>query len=126
MTLPIGQVAERTGASVSAVRYYEEIGVIPAARRIGGKRRFDGQIVGRIRFIRRAQQVGFSLDEIRTILDDDTGVWRDLVDEKLVELNQRRDRLDEMIAVLGEARKCDCGAVATCPTVTPTLRTDPR
>ncbi len=116
--LPIGEVAETTGIAVSAVRYYEDIGMISAAARVGGKRRFDTDTVGRVRFIRTAQEVGFSLDEIRTILDDERGGWRDLVDDKLVELHDRRNRLDTMISMLTEIQKCGCGAVASCPLVT--------
>ena len=117
--LPIGEVAETTGIAVSAVRYYEDIGMISAAARVGGKRRFDTDTVGRVRFIRTAQEVGFSLDEIRTILDDERGGWRDLVDDKLVELHDRRNRLDTMISMLTEVRDCGCGAIASCPLVTP-------
>jgi MerR family redox-sensitive transcriptional activator SoxR len=115
--LRIGEVAETTGIAVSAVRYYEDIGVISATSRIGGKRRFDADTVGRVNFIRRAQEVGFSLDEIKTILDDEAGDWRDLVDDKLMELRGRRDRLDTMISMLAEIRECGCGAVASCPLV---------
>ena len=118
--LPIGEVAETTGIAVSAVRYYEDIGMISAATRVGGKRRFDTDTVGRVRFIRTAQEVGFSLEEIRTILDDELGGWRDLVDAKLVELHDRRNRLDTMISMLTEVRDCGCGAVASCPLVSPT------
>ena len=117
--LRIGEVAGVTGMSVSAVRYYEEIGVISAATRVGGKRRFDPETIGRVRFIQRAQQAGFSLEEIRTILDDESGAWRDLVDEKLVELTERRNQLDAIIATLNEGRECGCGAVASCPLVSP-------
>ena len=115
--LRIGEVAETTGIAVSAVRYYEDIGVISATSRIGGKRRFGADTVGRVNFIRRAQEVGFSLDEIKTILDDEAGDWRDLVDDKLMELRGRRDRLDTMISMLAEIRECGCGAVASCPLV---------
>jgi DNA-binding transcriptional MerR regulator len=74
---------------------------------------------GRVSFIRKAQEVGFSLEDIATILDDETGAWRGLVDDKLIELAERRDRLDTMISVLSEIRECGCGAVASCPRVTP-------
>ncbi len=116
--LAIGEVAKTTGISVSAVRYYEEIGVISSATRVGGKRRFDQATIGRVSFIRRAQEAGFSLEEIGTILDDETGIWRVLVDDKLIELIERRDRLDTMISMLAEIRECGCGAVAACPLVT--------
>ena len=116
--LPIGDVAEQTGVTVSAVRYYDEIGVITTAKRVGGKRRFDPTIVGRVSFIRRAQEVGFSLDEIRTVLDDEHGGWHEVVDQKQVELIERRDRLDTMIEMLREIRECGCEVVASCPRIT--------
>lgn len=116
--LPIGELAKTSGISVSAVRYYEEIGVISSATRVGGKRRFDPATIGRVSFIRRAQEAGFSLEEIGTILDDETGIWRVLVDDKLIELTERKDRLETMISMLAEIRECGCGAVAACPLVT--------
>jgi len=116
--LPIGEVAETTGIAVSALRYYEEIGVISSAARVGGKRRFDPATIGRVSFIQRAKEAGFSLEEIGTILDDETGTWRVLVDDKLIELTKRKDRLETMISMLAEIRECGCGAVASCPRVT--------
>ncbi len=113
--LPIGSVAASTGASVSAVRYYEDIGMISAARRVGGKRRFHPETVGRVNFIRRAKEVGFSLGEVRSILDDEAGGWSDVVDDKIDELGRRRARLDLMIAMLVEIRDCGCDAVVSCP-----------
>ena len=92
--------------------------MISSAARVGGKRRFDQATIGRVSFIRRAQEAGFSLEEIGTILDDETGIWRVLVDDKLIELIERRDRLDTMISMLAEIRECGCGAVAACPLVT--------
>ena len=116
--LPIGEVAEATGIAVSAVRYYADIGVISSAARFGGKRRFDPATIGRVTFIQRAQEAGFSLEEIGTILDDETGSWRVLVDDKLIELTERKDRLETMISMLAEIHKCGCGAVEACPLVT--------
>jgi DNA-binding transcriptional MerR regulator len=113
-TLSIGTVAERTGLTVSAVRYYDEIGVITSIGRVGGKRRFSESTVGRVNFIRRSRDAGFSLDEIRGILDDTQGGWRTIVDDKIVELTQRRRELDEMLVLLSEVRDCGCDIVATC------------
>ncbi len=115
--LAIGEIARTTGIAVSAVRYYDEIGVISAITRVGGKRRFGPETIGRVSFILRAQEAGFSLDDIRTILDDTAGGWRDLVESKLIELTERRDRLDTMIAMVSEIRDCGCEAVASCPLV---------
>ena len=60
---------------------------------MGGKRRFDPATVGRVSFIRRAQEAGFTLDEIQMILDDDRGGWHSLVEDKLITLKQRAERV---------------------------------
>ena len=99
--LSIGAVATATGTTVSALRHYDEVGLVEVATRVGGKRRFDSDTVGRVNFIRRAQAVGFSLDEIGQILDDRSGQWHSLVESKLDELTDRRSRLDEMIGRVG-------------------------
>jgi len=113
--LPIGAIASETGATVSAIRYYEQLGMIEARTRVGGKRRFHPDTIGRVSFIRRAQEVGFTLGEIRLILDDGAGEWLDLVDDKIADLAKRRKKLDWMILMLGEIRECGCDAVASCP-----------
>lgn len=113
--VPIGTVASATGIPVSAVRYYDEIGLIASATRVGGKRRFHPATVGRVNFIRRAQEAGFTLGEISVLLDDEFGGWRSLVQQKIEELTERRDRLDAMIAMLEEMGRCGCEAVAACP-----------
>lgn len=69
-------------------------------------------------FIQRTREAGFSLEEIRTILEDETGSWRVPVDDKLIELTERKDRLEAMISTLAEIRECGCGAIAACPPVT--------
>lgn len=112
--LTIGEVAATVGLAVSAVRYYDEIGLIDTTSRVGGQRRFDPETVGRLNFVRRAQEAGFSLEEIHLILHDTAGGWRELVDAKLAELHERRDRLDTMISMLTEIQSCGCHVVATC------------
>jgi len=65
----IGRVAKAAGLSVQAVRYYERLGLLPAAQRTSaGYRVFGHESVDRLRFIKQAQSLGFSLDEIREIL----------------------------------------------------------
>ncbi len=112
--LSIGKLADTTGLSVSAVRYYDQIGLIETATRVGGKRRFTSETIGRVNFVQRSQDAGFSLEEIRQILNDTAGGWHDLVESKLDELTKRRDRLNEAIAMLSEIRECGCEVVATC------------
>jgi len=113
--LPIGAIGTETGATVSAIRYYEELGMIQARTRVGGKRRFHPDTIGRVSFIRRAQEIGFALSEIRLILDDDARGWPGLVDEKIADLAKRREKLDWMMSMLSEIRDCGCEIVASCP-----------
>jgi DNA-binding transcriptional MerR regulator len=68
-TIRIGALADATGASVQAIRYYERQGLIkPAGRRASGYRQFGSDAVDAVRFIRHAQQMGFKLDEIGELL----------------------------------------------------------
>ncbi len=112
--LSIGEVAGSTGLTVSAVRYYNDVGLITEACRVGGKRRFEPETIARIGFVKRGQNAGFSLEEIGLMLDDRSGGWRDLVDAKLAELVQRRAGLDAMIETLRQVRACGCSAPARC------------
>lgn len=67
--MKIGEVAREAGVSISAVRYYERLGLVPEAPRTpSGYRAFDPSVVPRLRFIQRAQVLGFSLEEIRELL----------------------------------------------------------
>lgn len=68
-TMQIGEVARRAGLSQSAIRYYEAEGLLPAPERTGGRRAFPSDVVDRLRVIRMARDLGFSLDDIRTLLD---------------------------------------------------------
>jgi len=66
--LTIGQVAERTGAATSALRYWEDLGLITSVRTTGNQRRYERATIRRVSFIRAAQRVGLSLDEIGAAL----------------------------------------------------------
>jgi DNA-binding transcriptional MerR regulator len=112
--LTIGQIADACRIKVSAVRYYSDVGLLPISRRVGGKRRFARTAIARVEFIRRCQESGFTLDEISGILDEDSGQWRRAVDAKVIELCDRRRRLDETIELLTEIRACGCAAVDQC------------
>lgn len=113
--LPIGELADRTGTTVATIRYYDELGLVPAVARVGGKRRFDGGSVGRVHFVRRAQRLGFSLDAVQTMLDDTDGAWSDMVAARRAELVEQRREIDAMIEILDEVVTCGCSVVATCP-----------
>jgi MerR family copper efflux transcriptional regulator len=70
MTFTIGEIAERSGFSASALRYYERIGLVaPATRSDGGYRLYDGRTLDRLTFIERAKQLGCSLDDIADLIE---------------------------------------------------------
>ena len=67
--LKIGELAARTGTSVPAIRYYEQIGLLPRApRRTGGQRVYGRDDVGRVTFIRRCREFDFSIDQVRALV----------------------------------------------------------
>jgi MerR family redox-sensitive transcriptional activator SoxR len=124
--LPIGEVATRAGVEASALRFYESQGLIHSERTSGGQRRFHRDVLRRIAFIRVAQRVGLSLDEIRTALeslpDERTPTprdwnrlslaWRGRLDEQLALLERLRDNLTACIG-------CGCLSLKTCKLANP-------
>jgi MerR family redox-sensitive transcriptional activator SoxR len=124
--LTIGEISERTGVAPSALRYYERQGLIHAARSDGGQRRYHREIIRRVSFIRVAQQVGLSLDDISEALASLPGrrtpsqqdwhrlstAWRPRIDERIAMLERLRDRLDGCIG-------CGCLSLRTCQLFNP-------
>jgi len=101
--LTIGQLAKRTGLRTSALRYYEELGLLfPAGRTASGYRLYDPEAEQTVRFIQQAQRLGFSLNDIRALL---SGVRQEtLSDETVVQIAERRlldleRRLTELLVV---------------------------
>lgn len=92
--LKIGEVAARSGVSVDALRYYERLKLLPRARRTaGGFRVFASESVGRVQFIKQAQELGLTLDEIKGLLAtggaDECRRVRDLLGKKIGELDDK-------------------------------------
>lgn len=90
--MSIGEVARRAGLRPSAIRYYEKAGILPAAPRQGGRRRYDRDILERLAIIRFAQHVGFRLSEIKLLLDGIANRppperWRDMARRKIGEVD---------------------------------------
>lgn len=117
--LTIGEVAKAAGVRPSAIRYYEESGLLRPAARVSGRRHYDAAAVDQLRLIGFAQQLGFSLAEIRQLLTPPTGKtgkqrWRELVDGKLEELEAVIARARQMKRVLNESRDCDCVSLDAC------------
>lgn len=109
--LSIGAVASRAGVNVSALRFYEERGLIRSRRSGGGQRRYGRSVLRRVAFIQVAQRVGLTLEEIGGALatlpaDDGLGpsdwrrlstAWRPMLDERIRLLEGLRDELDSCI-----------------------------
>lgn len=118
--LSIGEVAKRTGVRTSALRYYEDAGVLPRAARVAGRRRYDADIIHRIDMLRFAQQAGFTLDEIKTLFHGfgaETPVstrWHSLARGKLLEFEQLAERIDRMRRALQLGMKCGCIRIEDC------------
>jgi len=119
--LTVGEVAARCGLAPSAVRYYDDRGLIHAIRSDGGQRRFRRDTIRRIAFIGAARKVGRSLAEIADALDDlprnrtpnqdDWAamgtVWRERLDDQIRDLERLRDQLDACIG-------CGCLSLERC------------
>ncbi len=118
--MTIGDVARRTGLNTSALRYYERIGLLPVASRVNGQRRYDCDVIAQLGIVRMAQEAGFSINEIRTLI---TGFppetpaavrWRDLAQRKLPEIRATIQRLRVVQTVLEESLRCHCLTLDAC------------
>jgi MerR family redox-sensitive transcriptional activator SoxR len=113
-TYSIGEVARRVGLSTSALRYYESLGLLPTPERSGGRRRYDQDALDRLAMIDVAQRAGFTLREVRLLLDGleadapPTQEWRDLAQHKLAEIEQLLVRTEAMRALLHTWLECEC------------------
>lgn len=119
--ISIGELGERTGVATSALRFYEAEGLISSVRSPGGQRRYEREVIRRVSFVRIAQSVGLSLDEIRSALAslprsrtptqaDWTRLsraWRPQLDEQIALLQRLRDQLDSCIG-------CGCLSLRRC------------
>ncbi len=119
--LLIGEVAARSGVAASALRYYEREGLISSTRSGGGQRQFPRAVLRRLAFVRAAQSVGLSLDEVRSALstlpDSRTPTkadwarlsrtWRSRLDEQIAALEALRDGLTSCIG-------CGCLSLQRC------------
>ena len=118
--LTIGEVARQAGVAASTIRYYEQRGVLPIPTRRHGQRRYTGGAVDQVRLIKLAQQVGFTLDEIGTLMQGfaaDTPLsvrWQALAPHKLRELEAQRRHIEAMQQVLTAGLTCACISLDTC------------
>jgi MerR family transcriptional regulator, redox-sensitive transcriptional activator SoxR len=119
-TLSIGEVAQRTGLRASALRYYEESGLLPAPARVKGRRVYDDQVIRRIDGLRFAQEAGFTLKEIKVLFQGSgakstlSARWQSMARKKLLELEQLAARVVRMRAALELGLKCGCVRIEDC------------
>lgn len=131
--LTIGQLSARSGVATSALRYYEELGLIASERSAGNQRRYAQATLRRVAFIRSAQRVGLTLDEVadalatlpegRTPTKADwarlSRSWRPRIDAQIERLERLRDKLDSCIG-------CGCLSLKTCALNNPGDEVAPR
>ena len=124
--LPIGEVARRAGVAASALRYYEDQGLIAGGRSAGGQRQYPRHVLRRIGFIRAAQAVGLTLVDIRvalaTLPEGRTPTkadwarlargWQPLIDARIAALHKLRDNLAGCIG-------CGCLSLKACALYNP-------
>ncbi len=121
----IGRAAQHSGVNVETIRYYERIGIVPAPpRTVGGQRRYGQEHLRRLAFVRRCRELGFSLGEVRALLqlvdgrayscDEVRDValrHLDAVRRRIIDLQAMEKALDEMVS------RCDGGSVPECPII---------
>lgn len=123
--LSIGAVARESGKAASAIRYYEEIGLLPAAPRVSGRRRYPETVVRTLAVIETAQRAGLTLDEIRLLLQasPEDGVatehLREVAERKLPELIALIERAELVRGWLEDAARCLCPTLDNCPLFDP-------
>jgi MerR family transcriptional regulator, redox-sensitive transcriptional activator SoxR len=118
--LNIGELARQVGIQTSAIRYYEEIGLMPMPPRIGGWRSYESSMVGRLQVIHTAREMGFSIEEIRTLLDGfpkatvPSERWRNLAEGKLPKINEIIARATALKDLLEAGLNCTCEDIELC------------
>jgi MerR family transcriptional regulator, redox-sensitive transcriptional activator SoxR len=119
-TLSIGEVAEKAGTSISAIRFYEREGLLPEAERVSGQRRFSEQTVQRLGIIDVAKQAGFKLEEVAILLSSiDHGApaneqLQAFAARKLPEVDALIERAQRMREWLTTASECGCESLESC------------
>jgi MerR family redox-sensitive transcriptional activator SoxR len=112
--LTISEVARQAGIRASAIRYYESVHLLPAPRRVHGRRRYNADVLRRLSVIQLAQQVGFTVAEMRMLFESletstsSPSQWQTLAQQKLAEVDILIHKAAEMRKMLLERLHCDC------------------
>lgn len=120
--IPIGEAARRLGMRTSALRYYEERGLVRPAARVHGKRVYGRPELRRLAFIQIAQRLGIRLDTAAAVLDESSARWRVTVGEQIAELEDLIARAQGAKDFLTHALMCPAEHPAReCPYMMDTL-----
>jgi MerR family transcriptional regulator, redox-sensitive transcriptional activator SoxR len=119
--LTISEVARQFAVRPSAIRYYEQIKLLPPARRVSGQRRYDSTMLYRMAVLQRARQLGFTLDEIRQLFFGVRSAaraserWQQLSRRKMAELDDLMDGIESVRRLLRKMMKnCRCETLEQC------------
>lgn len=113
--LDIGEVSRRTGLAASALRFYEDRGLIQSAGRSGIRRQYEASQLDRLAVVILCQKAGFSLAEIGALLDTGGGPgWKQLVSEKLEATRRQAERLTDIANWMEHSLECPSRNVMHC------------
>ncbi|MCA1708829.1 MAG: MerR family transcriptional regulator, partial [Actinobacteria bacterium] len=117
--LSITQVGEATGLQSSALRYYENAGLISSQTRVGGRRHYAASVLRRLAVIALLQEVGFTISEMAELFQRKgrRQGWRSLAETKLDEIDAHLDRVTAAKQLLMSALECGCSGLETCDLV---------
>lgn len=122
-TLTIGKLAKFAGVGVETIRYYQQRGLLPVPESSGSYRHYPVSLGNRIRFIKRAQELGFSLEEVSELLSLEDGIdrasIRHIANERLEEIQTKLDDLNRMKNALSHlVHECEhTGEEQPCPII---------
>jgi MerR family transcriptional regulator, redox-sensitive transcriptional activator SoxR len=118
--LSIGELSRRTAKAPSAIRYYEEIGLLPVAPRVGGRRRYSDDAVRSLAIIDTAQRAGLTLDEIKLLFEAEPNdrkaveELRRVAERKLPQVDAMIERATVVRQWLDAASRCECPSLDDC------------
>jgi MerR family mercuric resistance operon transcriptional regulator len=122
--IAIGELARRAGCNIETIRYYERIGLLPAPPRRGRYRSYEGGHVAMLSFVRRSRELGFTLQEVRTLLSLASGGHESCAEARAIAAGHLREvrarladlrRMERVLA--GAVAACDAGDNAGCPLI---------
>lgn len=119
--LTIGELASRTGIATSALRYWEQLGLLPAPARVSGQRRYPPSAVGLVGVVVALRNVGFTVREVKAFMASRSPAgdgWRELYRRKLTELDQRIAQAQAARAALAHGLACPHEDIVECPNFT--------